>query len=88
MLNKIDSIKFQFQETLLVSGVVLYGFCDKTTMGTVLVVLAIFGAFMRTGFEIAEKSKVAEKKEEEMSKIKDATSAILDGFQSGMKGGK
>lgn len=88
MLNKaVDGIKFQFQETLLVSGIVLYGFCDKITMGTILIVLSMLGAFMRAGFEMAEKTKIAEKKEEEMSKIKDATSAILDGFQSGMKGG-
>ena len=87
MIRQSNGVKFQFAEVMLISGSTLYGFCGQAALGITLISLSIVAAFFRWGFDMAEKTKIAEKKDEEMSKIKDATSAILDGFNSGMKGG-
>ena len=72
-------VKFQIQEVMVVMGVVSHGMWSPT-MGIVLVTLGILGAISRTALEIAEKNKIAEVKEQESEKIKNATSALADAF--------
>lgn len=73
-------IRFQLQELMVTLGVLSYGHWDLTGLGVTLMSLGIFGAICRSGFELAEKQKVAEAKQVESEKLKNATSALADAF--------
>jgi hypothetical protein len=78
--NLSMNIKFQLQEILVISGVVSHGLWESQGLGITLITLGILGAIFRAGFEVSEKKEIAEAKQEETEKIRNATSALSEAF--------
>ena len=78
--NSTPGIRLQIQEALVVCGTITHGLLDNQALGITLITLGVLGAVCRLAFEMAEKQKFAEAKQEESQKLRDATSALSEAF--------
>ena len=77
---KNDGIRFQFPEVLVVCGTAAAGAYDLSTLGITLITLGVASAIMRFAVTAAEKEKLAEVKQGEAERLRNATDSLASAF--------
>ncbi len=79
-LQSNSGIRFQFPEVLVVCGTAAIGAWELQTLGITMITLGVLSSIMRFAVDAGEKAKIAEAKQGEAQRLRDATSSLADAF--------